>query len=465
MMTDINTETLSAIDPATEEAFTTLPLTSINDVGAIVDKARLALENNPEWKSPAVRSATLFEMARLLMENVDELALAECRDTGKPLSQGRDDVKMSAAYFTYYAGWVDKFSGRSIPLGPEYIDYIVREPWGVCAQIIPWNYPLQVTSRCAAPALACGNAVVLKPSEQASVTPFRIQELAIQAKIPEGLFNVIIGAGDIGSTLIQHPGIDHVTFVGSAAVGQVVARQCLERFIPVELEMGGKSPNIVMSDADVDRAVPVIVRSLVQNAGQSCSAGSRVLIAREIYDEVIKKLCLAFQSLSVGPGVDDHDLGPLISSRQLQHAEGMLERARNAGARILCGGSRPANLRKGWYLEPTLLDMVNPNSEIFQEEVFGPVLVATPFDGDDDAVRLANSTKYALVAGLWTQDLRRAHSLAARLVAGQVFVNGYGVGGGVALPFGGLKKSGHARGKAEEAMLAYSWVKNICVAL
>ena len=229
--------------------------------------------------------------------------------------------------------------------------------------------------------------------------------------------------------------------------------------------MGGKSPNIVMGDADVDCAIPVIVRALVQNAGQSCSAGSRVLIAREIYDEVIEKLRSALQSLSIGPGVDDHDVGPLISARQLQHAEGMLERACKAGARVVCGGGRPANLLKGWYLEPTLLDMVDPRSEIFQEEVFGPVLGAAPFDNDDDAIRLANSTKYALVAGLWTRDYRRVHSLAARLVAGQVFVNGYGVGGGVALPFGGLKKSGHARGKAEEAMLAYSWVKNICVAL
>jgi aldehyde dehydrogenase (NAD+)/betaine-aldehyde dehydrogenase len=464
-MDEVNMKSLNAIDPATEEVFASLAMTDLAGVDATVKQARSSLDASLEWKNPGVRSTALFEMGRLLMENINELAMAETRDTGKTLSQGRDDVKMAAAYFTYYAGWVDKFGGRSIPLGPDYVDYLVREPWGVCAQIIPWNYPLQVTARCAAPALACGNAVVLKPSEQASVTPLRLQELAREARIPEGLFNIVIGAGDVGSALVQHPGVDHVTFVGSASVGQSVARQCLDRFIPVELEMGGKSPNIVMGDADVDCAIPVIVRALVQNAGQSCSAGSRVLIAREIYDEVIEKLRSALQSLSIGPGVDDHDVGPLISARQLQHAEGMLERACKAGARVVCGGGRPANLLKGWYLEPTLLDMVDPRSEIFQEEVFGPVLVAAPFDNDDDAIRLANSTKYALVAGLWTRDYRRVHSLAARLVAGQVFVNGYGVGGGVALPFGGLKKSGHARGKAEEAMLAYSWVKNICVAL
>lgn len=463
-MTDM-CSALLAVDPATEEPFTTLPLSSADDVAVAVDRARSALENHASWQLPSVRSAVLFEVARLLRDHVDELALAECRDTGKPLSQAREDVMTSAAYFSYYGGWVDKFDGRSIPLGPGYVDYTVREPWGVCAQIIPWNYPLQVAARCAAPALACGNAVVLKPSEQASVTPLRLQQLAGQAGLPDGLFGVVVGAGDIGSALIEHPGIDHVTFVGSAAVGQAVAQRCVQRFIPVELEMGGKSPNIVLGDADLERAVPVIVRSLVQNAGQSCSAGSRVLIAAEIYDEVIRRLVATLRSLSIGPGEDDRDLGPLITRRQLQHAEEMLERARNAGARVLCGGGRPAHVARGWYLEPTLLDMVDPGSEIFQEEVFGPVLVATAFDNDDDAVRLANCSRYGLVAGLWTADLRRAHTLAARLAVGQVFVNGYGVGGGVALPFGGIKKSGHARGKAEEALHAYSRVKNICIAL
>jgi aldehyde dehydrogenase (NAD+)/betaine-aldehyde dehydrogenase len=404
-------------------------------------------------------------MASLLRSNLDELALSECQDTGKPYSQARDDVLMAAAYFTYYAGWIDKFSGRSVPLGPQYVDYIVREPWGVCAQIIPWNYPLQVAARCAAPALACGNAVVLKPSEQASVTSMRLQELMEQAHLPEGLFNVLIGASDVGSALVEHPGVDHVTFVGSAAVGQNVAQKCLERFIPSELEMGGKSPNIVFGDADLDRAVPVIVRALIQNAGQSCSAGSRVLIASEIYNEVIGRIVTAFGALTIGPGEDDCDLGPLISSRQLQHAEAMLESARARGARIICGGNRPKYLKTGWYLEPTLIDMVDSESEIFQEEVFGPVLVAAKFESDDDAVRLANCSNYGLVAGVWTSDLRRAHTIAARVTAGQVFVNGYGVGGGVALPFGGVKKSGHARGKAEEALLSYSWVKNVCITL
>lgn len=456
---------LDAVNPATEEVFASLPATSTAEVSHVVARAREALATNTSWRTPSFRAHTLYEMARLLGENAEELALAECRDTGKPLAQGRDDVTMSAAYFTYYAGWVDKFAGRSIPLGDGFVDYTVREPWGVCGQIIPWNYPLQVTARCAAPAMALGNAVVLKPSEQASVTPYRLSELYRAAGLAEDMFAVVLGAGDVGSALVGDPGIDHVTFVGSAVVGQRVARQCLERYVPVELEMGGKSPSIVFEDADLDRAVPVIVRALIQNAGQSCSAGSRVLISSAIYDEVIARLVDAFAALSIGPGEQDFDLGPVISSHQLQHAQDMVARARQSGARILCGGARPAQAERGWYLEPTLIDDVATDAEIYQDEVFGPVLVASRFSSEDEAVALANDSKYGLVAGVWTRDLRRAHAVAQRLEVGQVFVNSYGVGGGVAIPFGGLKHSGHARGKSEDALLAYSRVKNVCIAL
>ncbi len=464
-MAQARSQRLDAVNPATEEVFMTLPMSSEDDVAQVAGSARLKFESDESWRDPATRSATLYEMARLLREHADDLALAECRDTGKPIAQGRDDVRAAAAYFTYYAGWVDKFEGRAIPLGSDYVDYTLREPWGVCGQIIPWNYPLQVTARCAAPAMACGNAVVLKPSEQASVTPYLLAELYQSAKLPEGMFNVVIGAGDIGAALVAQPAIDHVTFVGSAAVGQAVARACLDRYVPVELEMGGKSASIVFADADLDRAVPVIVRALIQNAGQSCSAGSRVLIDASIYDEVLKRLVAAFGELSIGPGELGADLGPLISARQREHAEGMVARARAGGARVRCGGSRPASVAPGWYLEPTLVDGVDPDSEIFQEEVFGPVLVAASFTSESEAVTLANRSNYGLVAAVWTRDLRRAHSVARRLDVGQVFVNSYGVGGGIALPFGGLKHSGHARGKSVDAMLAYSRVTNVCVAL
>ncbi len=464
-MAQDRTRQLDAVNPATQEVFASLPLSSEDDVAQVASFARSKFESDEAWRDPATRSATLDEMARLLHEHADDLALAECRDTGKPIAQGRDDVRAAAAYFTYYAGWVDKFEGRAIPLGSDYVDYTLREPWGVCGQIIPWNYPLQVTARCAAPAMAVGNAVVVKPSEQASVTPYRLAELYREAKLPEGMFNVVIGAGDVGAALVSQPTIDHVTFVGSAAVGQAVARACLDRYVPVELEMGGKSASIVFADADLDRAVPVIVRALIQNAGQSCSAGSRVLIDASIYEEVLDRLVTAFGELSIGPGEQGADLGPLISARQLEHAEGMIARARAAGVRVVSGGSRPTSLDRGWYLEPTLVEGADPGSEIFQEEVFGPVLVAAPFTSEQEAVALANHSNYGLVAAIWTRDLRRAHAVARRLEVGQVFVNSYGVGGGVALPFGGLKRSGHARGKSLDAMLAYSRVTNVCVAL
>jgi aldehyde dehydrogenase (NAD+) len=458
-------EGLAVVNPSRGEVVDVLRSTTVAELDEIVNAASECVRNMETWKTPKLRGDVLANIARLLVENRTELALMECRDTGKPLSQGQQDVDASAAYFAYYAGWPDKWYGDLIPLGPEYVDYTLREPWGVCGQIIPWNYPLQVAARCAAPALACGNAVVLKPSENASLTPLRLQEIAVEAGLPAELFRVVIGAGELGSALVNHPKIDHVTFVGSAGVGQTVGRDCATRFVPCDLEMGGKSANIVFRDADLGRAIPVIVKALIQNAGQSCSAGSRVLVDEAIYDEVTARLVSSLEALSIGDGEEDLDLGPLITSAQVARVEGMLDRAVKAGARVLCGGRRPPQMTKGWYFEPTLVDQVAPQDEIFQEEVFGPVLVAAKFDGVDEAVALANWSDYGLVAGVWTSDLRTAHDVAARLEVGQVFVNSYGVGGGVALPFGGVKKSGFARGKGEAAMLAYSRIKNVCVAL
>jgi aldehyde dehydrogenase (NAD+)/betaine-aldehyde dehydrogenase len=364
-------------------------------------------------------------------------------------------------YLDYYAGSIERLEGRTIPLGPGYHDYTVREPWGVCAQVIPWNYPLQVTARCAAPALAAGNAVILKPSELASLTPLRFADLAFAAGVPGGMLQIATGAGEVGAALVEHPGVDHVTFVGSAATGALVAQACARRLAPLELELGGKSPNVLFADADLDMAVPVVVGALIQNAGQSCSAGTRLLVEREIYDEAIARVAEALEAVSVGPGIEDPQLGPLISERQLERALGMLAAAREAGATIATGGEHTGGL----YLQPTLVTGVEPDWEIFQEEVFGPVLCALPFAGDREAVELANATPYGLVAGIWTRDLRRAHVCAAGIRAGQVFVNGYGVGGGVELPFGGMGRSGYGRGKGIEALLAYSQVKNVCVAL
>jgi aldehyde dehydrogenase (NAD+)/betaine-aldehyde dehydrogenase len=452
--------TFMAVDPSTGHEFAELPTTTPEQVAEMAQDARETLARNPGWREPQTRAKALQNLARALERDHDKLAELETRDTGKPLSQAKADVTASVRYLDYYAGSTERLEGRQIPLGPDVLDYTLREPWGVCAQIIPWNYPLQVTARCAAPALAAGNAVIVKPSELASITPLRFADLAEQAGVPRGLIQVATGAGATGAALVGDPAVDHVTFVGSAATGATVAAACARRLTPVELELGGKSPNVVFADADLDRALPAIVTALIQNAGQSCSAGTRLLVERGAYDEVIERLAAALAKVTIGPGIEDPDLGPLIAPRQLERATRMLAEAERQGATIQ-GGEHT----HGLYLKPTLVTGVRPEMDIFQEEVFGPVLTALAFDDDGDAIALANGTAYGLVAGVWTTDLSRAHRVAHGIRAGQVFVNTYGVGGGVELPFGGMKRSGYGRGKGLEALLAYSQVKNVCIAL
>jgi aldehyde dehydrogenase (NAD+)/betaine-aldehyde dehydrogenase len=456
--------TFPAVDPATREAFAEIPESTPEDVDAAVSAARAALRD-PGWRVPATRVRALRAVARAIESDADRLAGLESRDTGKPLAQARADVRATIDYFDFYAGAADKLRGTSIPLGPDFIDYTVREPWGVCGQIIPWNYPMQVLARCAAPALAAGNTVVLKPSELGSVTPREIAQLARRAGLPPGALEVVTGHGDVGEALVAHAGVDFVTFVGSAAVGRLVATACAQRLVPVQLELGGKSPNIVFADADLERAAPAILKSLVQNAGQSCSAGSRLLVEASIADELVQRIAALMDAVTVGPGLDDPDLGPLISENQLARARGMLERAVSDGARIARGGGAPAGLDDGWYLEPTIVVDVGTGQEIFAEEVFGPVLSVTRFDSEERAVALANGTPYGLVTGIWTRDISRGHRLASEIAAGQIYVNGYGVAGGIELPFGGMKRSGYGRGKGLEALDSYTQLKNVCVAL
>ncbi len=450
-----------ALDPSTGHEFAELPETTPEQVAELVEDAHRALAVEREWRTPQVRARALTKLARAVEGEHDRLAELETRDTGKPLKQAKADVVATVRYLDYYAGSIERLEGRQIPLGPDVLDYTVREPWGVCAQIIPWNYPLQITARCAAPALAAGNAVIIKPSELASITPLRFAHLAEEAGVPRGMILVATGHGATGAALAEHERVDHVTFVGSAATGARVAEACAKRLAPLELELGGKSPNVVFADADLDKAVPAIVNALIQNAGQSCSAGSRLLVEHSIYDETIARVVTALEAVKIGPGAEDPDLGPLISERQLVRATTMLAAAREHGATIATGGEHT----HGLFLQPTLVTDVKPDMEIFQEEVFGPVLAAMSFEDDREAVALANATPYGLVAGVWTSDLSRAHRVAAGIRAGQVFVNTYGVGGGVELPFGGMKRSGHGRGKGIDALLAYSQVKNVCIAL
>ncbi|HEY8368485.1 MAG TPA: aldehyde dehydrogenase family protein [Thermodesulfobacteriota bacterium] len=462
-------ETFESRDPATGEVVAVVPRGRAADVERAVAAARRAFEGRA-WRetTPAERGRILSRIAAGIRSRADELARLETLDTGKPLRQARTDVEVAARYFEFYAGAADKILGQVIPLGEGFLDYTLREPWGVCAQIIPWNYPIQIGARGIAPALAAGNTVVTKPAEETPLTALRLGAIALEAGLPPGVLNVVTGFGEeAGAPLASHPDVDHVAFTGSVEVGSLVMQAAARNIKPVTLELGGKSPNIVFADADPQAAVPVIVNSIIQNAGQTCSAGSRLLVERAIRDEWVERVAARMRDVRIGPGLEDPDLGPVISEGQLGRVMGYLDVARKEGAEIVTGGGRPSDprLATGHFVQPTLVDRVKPDMRIAREEVFGPVLAVLPFDDVEEAAAVANSTEYGLVAAIWTRDVSKAHRLAHRLKVGQVYVNTYGAGGGVELPFGGYKKSGFGREKGLEALLTFTQVKNVCVKL
>jgi aldehyde dehydrogenase (NAD+) len=407
-----------------------------------------------------------MRIAQALRDRAEELATLESRDNGKPLKQARTDVQVAARYFEFFAGIADKIMGNTIPLGPGFLDYTVREPIGVSAQIVPWNYPIQIGARGVAPALAAGCAVVFKPSSEAPMTALRLGEIALAAGLPAGVLNVVPGTGsEAGTALASDPDINQLTFTGSVDVGVQVARMAAENVVPVVMELGGKSPNIVFADADLDLTVQGVTNAIFQNAGQTCSAGSRLLVERKAHDALVEHLVARATSMRVGPGVSDPDMGPIISKRQLETIEGYVSTGKGEGAAVVAGGERPADpaLGRGFYYRPTLLDGVSADMRVAQEEIFGPVLSILTFDDLDEAAELANRSQYGLVAGIWTRDINKAMSLASIIKAGQVFINTYGAGGGVELPFGGYKKSGYGREKGLESLASYTQVKNVCV--
>ena len=413
---------------------------------------------------PAVERGRCLTRLFLLVEaNGAELAALESRDTGKPVRQGKADVAATMRYFEFYGGAGDKIHGDTIPFLDGYTALTLREPHGVVAAIIPWNYPLQILSRVAGAALAMGNTLVVKPAEDASLTAIRMAELALEAGIPKGVFNVVTGYGrEAGAALSAHPLVDYVTFTGSPPTGTAIQQAAAINNRGVTMELGGKSPQIVFADADIEAALPVLVNAVIQNGGQTCSAGSRVLIERSIYERVAKDLASRFSKLVAGPHDADLDLGALINPRQKERVAGMISAAEEAGIPILAKGTiRQGAPAGGYYHAPVLFGPVDPKAAIAQEEVFGPVLALFPFEGEEEAIRLANGTDFGLVAGIWTKDGARQHRVAKRVRAGQVFVNGYGAGGGVELPFGGFKKSGHGREKGFEALYDMSATKTI----
>ncbi len=461
--------TFETRDPATGEVLAVVPRAQAADVDRAVAAARRAFESGP-WPAmtPAERGRILARIAAGIRAKAEELARLETLDTGKPLKQARTDVEVAARYFEFYAGACDKLLGQVIPLGPGFLDYTLREPWGVCAQIIPWNYPIQIGARGIAPALATGNCVVSKPAEETPLTALRLGAIAQEAGLPPGVLNIVTGYGEeAGAPLAAHPDINHLAFTGSVEVGSLVMQAAARNIVPVNLELGGKSPNIVFADADPAGAVPVIVNSIIQNAGQTCSAGSRLLVQRGVRDEWVERVAARMREVKMGPGLEDPDLGPVISEGQLKRVMGYLDVAKQEGAEVVVGGARPTDSRlaRGYFVQPTVVDRVKPEMRIAREEVFGPVLAVLPFDEVEEAAALANATEYGLVAAIWTRDISKAHRLAHRLKVGQVYINTYGAGGGVELPFGGYKKSGFGREKGLEALLTYTQVKNVCVKL
>lgn len=457
-------ERIDVVCPSDGEVFASIPASGEADVDRAVRAARKAFDEGPWSRMPAVeRGRCLTRLSRLVEENGDELAALESRDTGKPIRQGKADVTATMRYYEFYGGAADKVHGDTLPFLEGYTALTLREPHGVVGGIIPWNYPLQIGARVIGAALAMGNTLVVKPAEDASLSALRIGELALEAGIPEGVLNIVAGYGrDAGAALSAHPDVDYVTFTGSPPTGTAIQQAAAVNNRGVTMELGGKSPQIVFADADIEAALPVLVNAIIQNGGQTCSAGSRILIEKPVYERVASALAERFAKLVAGPHDADRDLGALINPKQKERVAGFVAAAKDAGIAVLAEGSVADDAPEGgYYHPPVLFGAVDPDAALARDEVFGPVLSLFSFTDEADAIRLANDTDYGLVAGVWTADGARQHRVAKRVRAGQVFVNGYGAGGGIELPFGGFKKSGHGREKGFEALYDMSATKTV----
>jgi aldehyde dehydrogenase (NAD+) len=441
--------TLPVIAPADGQSFGEIARGRAHEVDLAVDAARTALGGAWGRMSATERGQVMMRISQKVLDNAEPLAQLEARDTGKPLTTARNDIKVLARYFEFYAGAADKVHGEVIPFLPGYAVTLLREPLGVTAHVIPWNYPAQMLGRTIAPALAMGNATVLKPAEDTSLSALRFAELAAEAGLPEGALNVVTGLGEeAGAALAAHPGIDFITFTGSNEVGTLIQQAAAKNAVKCVLELGGKSPQIVFSDVDVERALPIIVRAIVQNAGQTCTAGSRLLVQQDIYDSFVGRVAEAFAKVRAGTPEMDLDCGPVMNKAQLARVNRYIDNARKAGIAVLAEGRIADGVPGGgYYVRPTFFGAVPRDDALACEEVFGPVLAAFPFADEADAIALANGTPYGLLAAVWTENGGRQQRVAKAVRAGQVFINCYGAGGGVELPFGGTKRSGHGREK------------------
>lgn len=457
--------TLPVIDPATGETYAHLARSDARDVDLAVQGARACFEGPWARLDATDRGRLLMALSRRVGECADELAAIEQRDCGKPTQQARADVVALARYFEFYAGACDKLHGDTLPFRHGYTALTWREPHGVTGHVIPWNYPLQIFGRSIGGALAAGNVCVVKPAEDACLSLLRVSELMAEVGFPAGSIQMVTGLGhEAGQALCEHPGIDHISFTGSPRVGTLVQQLAATHHCPVTLELGGKSPQILFDDAPVDLALGVLINAIVQNAGQTCSAGSRLLVQRSLYEPLLHRLGEAFGRLRAGPPELDLDLGPLIRASQLDRVVSLLDEAQRDGiATVARGVVVPEASPAGFFHPPVLLRDVPVQHRIAQEEVFGPVLCAMPFDDEEDALALAHATPFGLVAGVWTRDGARQMRMARALRCGQVFINNYGAGGGIELPFGGVGASGHGREKGFEALMGFTRLKTVAM--
>lgn len=448
--------------PATGRRVAWLAAGGTAEIDVAVKAARAALEGDWGRTTATERGRLMMAFAALVLAHAQRLAWIEAHDTGKPISQAVADMRAVARYFEFYGSAADKVHGEVIPYLNGYNVSVVREPLGVTAHITPWNYPAQMFGRCIAPALAMGNAVVLKPAEEACQVCLELGQLAVQAGFPAGALNIVTGLGEAaGAALTAHPDINFISFTGSPEVGRLVQAAAAKHHIPVVLELGGKSPQVVFADADLELAATTVCKAITQNAGQTCSAGSRVIVQRSVFDHFVTLLASRFAALRIGLPQDDADLGPLINPTQQRRVLDFIENARHDGLPVIADAQLPASLKDGYFVAPIVFGPAPADNALVCQEVFGPVLVAQVFDTEEEAVQLANGTEFGLVAGVWTRDGARQQRMARRIVSGQVFINCYGAGGGVELPFGGTKRSGHGREKGLMALEGFSTTKTI----
>ena len=463
-------KTFDTINPSTGEVLAKVAEGDSEDINRAVAAARKAFESGSWPKlTPSQRGRLLWKLADLVEQHAEELAQLETLDNGKPIKYSRGgDVPLTADHFRYFAGWATKLEGETIPVSiPNMFTYTLREPVGVVGQIIPWNFPLQMAAWKLAPALACGNTAILKPAGQTPLTALRLGELICEAGFPDGVVNIVPGFGEtVGAALAAHPDVDKIAFTGSTEVGKKIVQASANNLKRVTLELGGKSPNIIFPDADLKYAVRGAMNAIFFNQGEVCTAGSRLFVHISVYDQVVSGLTDAANKMKLGPGIDAAtELGPLVSQGQLERVTGYIEAGKREGATLKTGGERPGgDLSHGYFMRPTVFDQVRDDMTIAREEIFGPVVVALPFEEVEEVAARANRSIYGLAAGVWTSDVKKVHTIAAALKAGVIWVNTYNQFDAAA-PFGGYKQSGYGREMGHAVLDAYTQTKTVWVGL